>query len=234
MPKNPHISIIPLLAAVLALSAQAAPIQWSDAGPRVNPCGWMGAAGSQVVYVVTIVNYGDSDQLSSPGNMVSQSVSSLAGRDVAVAALYVNGDAIPFTSTEHGFTFSFFVAADDSYTLVIWLQPGCNPGRLKLEARSGATTEYPDGRPFNDLIIGPPYAQPSLALDRLAAPGPGTNAIALAVASDAEFLQLQYRDTLAPTNWTDLARVAVTGAVTAVSDTNAAPQRFYRALVPVP
>jgi hypothetical protein len=49
----------------------------------------------------------------------------------------------------------------------------------------------------------------------------------------AAFL-LQYKNALAATNWTDLARVAVTGAVPLATDTNAAPTRFYRALVPVP
>ena len=37
---------------------------------------------------------------------------------------------------------------------------------------------------------------------------------------------------LSPANWTDLARVAVTGAVTVATDTNVVPARFYRALVP--
>ena len=51
-------------------------------------------------------------------------------------------------------------------------------------------------------------------------------------APDATTFLLQYRDTLSATNWTDLARVAVTGGVTVATDTNAAPSRFYRALVP--
>ncbi len=85
--------------------------------------------------------------------------------------------------------------------------------------------------PFPVLAVTvPAHAPPALALARVA-----TNAFAVAVSSpDAPSFLLQYRDTLAPTNWTDLRLCAVTGAVTVVTDTNAAPTRFYRALVPVP
>ncbi len=83
--------------------------------------------------------------------------------------------------------------------------------------------------PFPDVTVPvPAHARPALALARAA-----TNAFVVAVtAPDATSFLLQYRDTLAATNWTDLARVAVTGAVTVVTDTNAAPCRFYRAVIP--
>jgi len=45
---------------------------------------------------------------------------------------------------------------------------------------------------------------------------------------------IQYKYSLAATNWTDLARVAVTGAMTLATDTNFAPTRLYRAIVPAP
>ncbi len=152
-----------------------------------------------------------------------------------VAYLFASGWVPTYCANADGsVSFSYFVPHSWFYELEVYLRvrpDGRVPGRLRLSAM--AYNNGIDPIPFNDLIIGPPYAQPSLALARAHAPGPGsgTNAVSLAVASDAEFLQLQYRDTLAPTNWADLARVAVTGAVTVATDTNTAPSRFYRALV---
>ena len=220
----------------LAPRLSAMPIQWSDAGEGQHFVGNYNP--DRAVYIVTIFNYGDSDA----DNMISQTVSTQNGQPLTITGVFVNNNSVSYVPTATGFSINHPVASgyyDDgdyirggSYTLEIHLQPGCNPGRLRLSAMAGNLGGDPI--PFNDLIIGPPYAQPSLALARLAPPGPGTNAVDLAISSDAEFLQLQYTDTLSPTNWNDLARVAVTGAVTLVTDTNVAPSRFYRAVVPVP
>ncbi len=81
----------------------------------------------------------------------------------------------------------------------------------------------------------PAHARPTITLARADERDPGHNVYIVSVTSpDAPSFLLQYKDSLAATNWTDLARVAATGAVTVATDTNAAPARFYRAVVPVP
>ncbi len=181
-------------------------------------------------YVADIQNYGTC----SADNMVSEKLAAMNGVPLDILYFYDgNGTDIPWTvNADASVAFNYFVAAGYQYELNIVFQPGCNPGRLRLSAMAGNLGGDPI--PFNDLIIGPPYAQPSLTLAPAAPPGPGTNAVSIAVASDAETLMIQYRDTLAATNWTNLRLCAVTGAVTVATDTNSAPTRFYRAVVPVP
>jgi len=63
--------------------------------------------------------------------------------------------------------------------------------------------------------------------------GGGTNRVELAVTvSYALSFRVEYKDALTNATWESLGSYSRTGAVTVVTDTNTAPQRFYRAVAP--
>ncbi len=101
-------------------------------------------------------------------------------------------------------------------------------------AQGAAEAASLDDGPFPTLAVTLPAPRSASLAAPAAATGPGgTNRVTLAVASpDAPSFLVQYKDSLAATNWTNLRLCAVTGAVTVATDTNAAPARFYRAVIP--
>ena len=216
-----------LAAALPALSLLSAPEQWGDLGPGFSAIGTTGYEDNHLVFVATIHNYGTADG----DTMVSETVTTQNGSVLALSDVYVDGDPMPYTMIQAGTGFSFdrIVTPRTVYTLAIVLQTDCNPGRLTLSAMADNGGDF---IPFNDLTLRNPYALPVLELAHFSASGP-TNTVAVPVyAPDAPSFRLQFLDSLSVTNWTDLARISVTGAVTVALDTNTAPTRFYRALVP--
>ena len=63
--------------------------------------------------------------------------------------------------------------------------------------------------------------------------GGGTNQVELSVTvSYALSFRVEYKDSLTNVAWDNLGTYSRTGAVTVATDTNAAPCRFYRAVIP--
>lgn len=63
--------------------------------------------------------------------------------------------------------------------------------------------------------------------------GGGTNQVTFSVAvSNAVTFSINYKNSLTNATWESLGTYSKTGAVTGISDTNSAPQRFYRVVTP--
>ncbi len=60
-----------------------------------------------------------------------------------------------------------------------------------------------------------------------------SNTFTVAVCTtNLSFFRIEHKDGLTNAAWTSMAQYSVTGAVTFVTDTNAAPNRYYRAIAP--
>ncbi len=229
MHKLPQIPIFPLLAAALALAAADAPAQSHVSWSVDSVCGYFDwdedGAVDHTRFTYIVLN------TSTPGdanNLVSFTVFAGADRGVWLARhpegwlADILADRTVFSGNGN------YIAPNGEHTFELYSRLTRTAVGVAQAMRSGSP-EFPYVPfPTTLAVAVPAHAPPALALARAA-----TNAFAVAVSSaDAQTFLLQYRDTLAPTNWIDLARFAVTGAVTVVTDTNAAPARFYRVVVP--
>ncbi len=150
-----------------AMHVRAAPWQWGPDAPEVSQIGSASMDGTQLIYLATIQNYGDSDA----DNMLNQTISTQNGQDFNYSQIFVRPDTVspwqlvastpgsPSTSVN----LNYFVASGDKYMLKIVMQTGENPGMLTLSAISEANGD------FNNLTVIPESTTIALGLAGLAA-----------------------------------------------------------------
>ena len=100
----------------------------------------------------------------------------------------------------------------------------CTTNIITVRVTQASSPNLNDAKSFRVIVAPPPVLQPLRATDGIAQLG--WNAIA------GQTYRVQYKPTLAATNWTDLQPdITATGSTVSVTDAiGAAPQRYYRIL----
>ncbi len=106
-----------------------------------------------------------------------------------------------------------------------------DPSKYTISGFSPYGSQNPGTFTFTTTISAPSTsALTALSMTTL---GGGTNQVTFSVAvSNAVLFSINYKNSLTNATWESLGSYSKTGAVTAISDTNSVPQRFYRVVIP--